>query len=158
MSENSDQVTARIDKAQADVADQLRRADTKAATLLPLFGGFLAGVVALTTRSLPVAAEAVLWLAAAPMAFSVLLLLSAVRPRISKGARYGFAHFAGYVERPSELLEQFENETSPTVLAVDVCRLSVIAQAKYANVRRAVDLLMAGLLLLGVALTVTAVM
>ena len=86
MSESSDQVVARIDKAQADVADQLRRADTKAATLLPLFGGFLAGVVALTTRSLPTAAEVVLWLAAAPMALSVLLLLSAVRPRISKGA------------------------------------------------------------------------
>lgn len=158
MSETSDQVVARIDKAQADVADQLRRADTKAATLLPLFGGFLAGVVALTTRNLPTAAEAVLWLAAAPMAFSVLLLLSAVRPRIGKNARYGFTHFASYVERPSELLEQFESETSPTVLAVDVCRLSVIAQAKYANVRRAVDLLMVGLLLLGVALTVTAVM
>lgn len=158
MSETSDQVVARIDKAQADVADQLRRADTKAATLLPLFGGFLAGAVALTTRSLPTAAEAVLWLAAAPMAFSVLLLLSAVRPRISKGVRYGFVHFASYVERPSELLEQFESETSATTLAVDVCRLSVIARAKYANVRRAVDLLMVGLLLLGVALTVTAVM
>jgi hypothetical protein len=157
MTSYDDQVVARIDSAQADVADQLRRADTKAATLLPLFGGFLAGVVALTTRSLPAVAEVFLWLAAAPMACSVLLLLSAVRPRISKRVRYGFAHFASYVERPSDLLEQFQNEPPAVARAVDVCHLSVIAQAKYAGVRRAVDLLYVGLLLLGVALVVTAV-
>lgn len=50
----SDQVLARVEQAQADVADQLRRADAEAGALLPLFGGFLAGAVALTTRALPV--------------------------------------------------------------------------------------------------------
>lgn len=156
MSGYSEHVLARVDQALADVADQLRRADTKAASMLPLFGGFLAGVVALTTRDLPVVAEVIMWLAAAPMMVSVLLLLSAVRPRNSKGARHGFAHFARYVERPSELLEQFESEAPATALAVDVCRLSLIVRAKYADVRRAIDLLMVGLVLLGVALVVTA--
>lgn len=158
MAEYSDQVLARIGQAQADVADQLRRADTKAASLLPLFSGFLAGVVALTTRGLPTLAEVILWLSAVPMAVSVVLLLSAVRPRFSKGARYGFPHFASYVARPSELLDQLESETPATAMAVDVCRLSVIAQAKYVDVRRAVDLLLVGLLLLGIALVVTAVL
>ncbi|RAS58890.1 hypothetical protein C8D87_11760 [Lentzea atacamensis] len=154
----SEQVLARVEQAQADVADQLRRADTKVALLLPLFGGFLAGVVALTTRGLPVVAEVLVWLAALPMFLSVLLLLSAVRPRFRVGDRYGFPHFAGFVERPSELLEQFDAEMPATAVAVDVCRLSVIVRAKYTAVRRAVDLLMAGLLLVGVALVVLAVL
>ncbi|MDX8055750.1 DUF5706 domain-containing protein [Lentzea sp. BCCO 10_0798] len=158
MSEHSDKVVARVEQAHTDVADQLRRADTKAASMLPLFGGFLAGVVALARGGLPPVAQALLWLAAIPMMVSVLLLLSAVRPRSVEGARFGFARFAGLVERPSELLEQFEAEESATAQAVDVCRLSVIVRAKYADVRRAIDLLMVGVLLFGVAMAVTAVL
>lgn len=158
MSDYSPQTRARVEQAQTDVADQLRRADTKAAALLPLFGGFLAGVVALTTRGLPVLAEALLWLAVAPMLVSVLLLLWAVRPRLGKGDGYGFVRFARAVSRPSQLLEEFEGEASVTALAVEVCRASVTVAAKYACVRRAVDLLVAGVLLTGVALVVTAVL
>ncbi|WP_329793568.1 Pycsar system effector family protein [Lentzea sp. DG1S-22] len=156
MSEHSDKVVARVEQAQTDVADQLRRADQKAASMLPLFGGFLAGVVALARGDVPPVAQAFLWLAAVPMMASVLLLLSAVRPRRVKGVEFGFVRFAGLVERPSELLEQFESEESATALAVDVCRASVIVRAKYTDVRIAIDLLMVGVLLFGVAVAVTA--
>ncbi|WP_235921568.1 Pycsar system effector family protein [Lentzea tibetensis] len=157
MTPPGEHVMTRIDQAQTDVADQLRRADAKAASLLPLFGGFLAGVVALTTRSMPAVVEVLLWLSALPMTASVLLLLSAVRPRISKHGRFGFALFAEFADRPSDLLTALAEETSIVAQAVVVCRSSVIVQLKYGRVRRAVDLLICGLLVLVVALVVTAV-
>ena len=61
MAEVGAHVVKRVEQAQAEVADQMRQTTTKAAALLPVFGGFLAGVVALTTRSLPVVAEVLLW-------------------------------------------------------------------------------------------------
>ncbi len=151
------EVTAALDQAQADVNDQLRRADTKAASLLPLFSGFLAGVVALSTRPMPTAAVVLLWLAAAPIALAVLVLLHAVRPRFGDSDPFGFPRLARFTGRPSELLDTLTTDTSPTAQAVELSGLAAIVRTKYQRVRLAVDLLALGLLLLAVSLTVVAV-
>jgi hypothetical protein len=150
-------VGAVIEQAQADVNDQLRRADTKAAGLLPLFSGFLAGVVALSTRPMPVAAVVLLWLSAAPIAVAVLVLLHAVRPRFHDGDPFGFQRLVRFTGRPSELLTVLAQDTSATRQAVELSGLAAIVRAKYRRVRLAVDLLAVGLLLLAVSLAVTAV-
>jgi hypothetical protein len=153
----SPDAAARIEQAFTDVTDQLRRADTKAASLLPLFGGFLAGVVALSTRSMPVVSVVLLWLSAMPMVLAVLLLLNAVRPRFDDNAAFGFPRLVRFTGRPSELLSELAEESPLTAQAVEVSTLANIVRAKYRRVRTAVDLLVLGLLTLAVSLTVMAV-
>ncbi|WP_158844991.1 Pycsar system effector family protein [Saccharothrix deserti] len=157
MAEVAERVAKRVESAQSEVADQMRRADTKAATLLPLFGGFLAGVVALTTRPLPWAAELLLWVATAPALVSVVVLLTVVRPWLSKDDGYGFGYLAGFAEKPSDLLGEFDRQTGVTAQAVDVVRLSVRVKTKYRRVRAAVDALVCSAVLLAAALAVVAV-
>jgi hypothetical protein len=151
-------VAAQIDQAQIDVNDQLRRADTKAGSLLPLFSGFLAGVVALGTRPMPTVAVILLWLAAVPMALAVLVLLHAVRPRFGDSDPFGFPRLVRFTGRPSELLSALADQESLTSQAVELSTLAAIVRAKYRRVRLAVDLLGMGLLLLSVSLTLTALL
>jgi hypothetical protein len=66
--------------ARHQVRDELRRADSKATTLLSLVGATLAGIIALTGRSLPPVATLALWTSALPIGLSVLLLLAAIHP------------------------------------------------------------------------------
>lgn len=157
MAEVSEHVVKRVEQAQAEVADQMRRADTKAAALLPLFGGFLAGVVALTTRHLPVMAEVLLWLATALALVSVVVLLTVIRPWLNKGDRYSFGFLSGFADKPSDLLAELDRQTGVTVQAVDTVRLSVRVKTKYRRVRAAVDSLVCSSVLLAAALAVVAV-
>ncbi|WP_158853166.1 Pycsar system effector family protein [Saccharothrix deserti] len=153
----SGEVAVRVELAHADVAAQIVRADAKAGMLLPLFGGVLAGLVALTTRSLPLVAEVFLWLAAAPALVAVLLLLSVVRPRFGRRDDYGFPFLARFAERPSEVLAALADQPGEMARAVDAVRLAVLARTKYRRVRSAVDALVVSLLLVAVALTLAAV-
>ena len=151
------EVTARIDLEQTDVNDQLRRADAKAASLLPMFSGFLAGVVALSTRPMPTAAVVLLWLSAVPIALAVLALLNVVRPRFSDRDSFGFPRLVTFTGRPSELLDTLTEDASPTVQAVALSGCAAIVRTKYRRVRLAVDLLTIGLVLLAMSLAVAAV-
>ncbi|MFD9734314.1 Pycsar system effector family protein [Umezawaea sp. NPDC059074] len=139
------EITAVIDQAAADVNVQLARADTKASTLLPLFGAFLAGVVALSTRPMPTAAVVLLWVAAVLMLGAVLVLLLAVRPRFGNADPFGFPRLARFVDRPGEVLNVLVEDTTPLRQAKELCGLAVIVRAKYVRVRLAVDLIVAGL-------------
>src|SRR4051794_19262186 len=76
-------VPQHVQQAHDHARDELRKADTKVTTLLSLVGAALAGVVALTTRQVSVPATVALWTAATPIFASVLVLLSALRPRLS---------------------------------------------------------------------------
>ncbi|WP_433267263.1 Pycsar system effector family protein [Actinosynnema sp. CS-041913] len=152
------EVGVRVELAHADAAAQIVRADTKAAGLLPLFGGALAGVVALATRPLPSAAGLVLWGAAVPALVAVLLLLLVLRPRFGPGDDFGFSFLARFADEPAGLLDTLAGQPAGAeVQAADAVRLAVIAATKFRRVRGAVDCLLLSLLLVAAALAVTAV-
>lgn len=131
--------------------DELRRADSKAQTLLSVVGLAFAGVTALAAKSMSVPATVALYAAAVPILVSVLLLLSAIRPRLGTGDPVAGTWLYAAKYGPASLLESVAAPT-PITLATDVHALATIAQAKYHRVRRAVTLLVIGLGFLAVAL------
>lgn len=147
-------VPGRMAVTHEQVRDEVKRADTKATTLLSLVGATLAGVIALTGRSLPHAAAVALWAAAAPIAASVLVLLAAIRPRFSRNPALGTWLYATLVG-PSTLVESYQDSDDALATAQDVCEVARIARVKYRFIARAVDLLYAGLAVLAVALVLT---
>ncbi|HEY3482555.1 MAG TPA: hypothetical protein VGL02_27000, partial [Streptomyces sp.] len=76
------EIPRHIKDAHEQARDELRRADTKAQILLSLVGAALAGVIALTTRTVSVPTAVALWVAAVPIFAAVLMLLSALRARL----------------------------------------------------------------------------
>lgn len=146
-----DALTARLDTGLTQVQDELRRADTKATALLGLFGGALAGALALTRTEPSPAAAVLLYLAAAPIATAVVQLLLALRPRI--GVTTGFTRWALMVNDPTALLTDLSLPTrnATRVAALRLTDLSALAVTKYRLIRRAVHLLLAGLALLALA-------
>lgn len=140
------------------VRDEVKRADTKATTLLSLVGLALAGVVALAGRPLPVAAQVTLWVSAVPILAATLLLLSAIRPRLGNGDPVPGSWLFAAKYDPSTLLASYaEGEQSAVVAAHDVCALAVIARTKYLRVRAAVTLLVLALVVLVAALVLSVV-
>ncbi|MFK0243545.1 hypothetical protein ACIQUM_02520 [Amycolatopsis azurea] len=121
-----DEALPQVQRAHEHVRDDLRKADTKAQALLSVVAAVLAGVVALTTRSVSPVAMVALWAAAVPVFGAVLVLLSALRPRLS----------------------QFP--TPGTWL--DVVLIGGVAVRKYQRISRAVGLLFVGICVLAVAL------
>jgi hypothetical protein len=141
--------------AREQVADELRRADTKATTLLSLVGAAMAGVIALANRGMTGAGAVLLWASLVPIFASVVLLLVAIRPRLTRHPAPGSWLYAARVG-PATLLDTYGDGDSIST-ADDVCTLARIAQAKYRRVSVAVVLLLTGLATLVVALLVTAV-
>ena len=144
------QVPAHIRDAHDQARDELRRADTKAQILLSLVGAALAGVIALTTRAVSIPTAAALWLAAVPIFAAVLMLLSALRPRLPKDPIPG-TWLDAAVNGPAVLLDA-EGVESAARVADDAARLGRIALCKYRRTATAVRLLKAGLCLAPVAL------
>ena len=145
--------------ARDQVRDELRRADTKATTLLSLVGVALAGVGVLVTKAPPVAASVTLWVALAPILWAVLLLLSAIRPRLGGGNPVAGSWLFAATHGPESLLASYGDgeQASATVTAADVCALALIARTKYRRVRSAVDLVAVGVCLLVAALVLSVV-
>jgi hypothetical protein len=139
-----------LQQAHEQARDELRRADTKATTLLSLVGAALAGVVALTTRQVSVAALVALWLAFAPIFGSVMVLLSAIRPRLSQFPTPGTWLDAVH-NGPAALLEA-SSHAAMQVLAADTSSLGGLAVSKYRRIVAAVQLLAIGLSTLAVAM------
>jgi hypothetical protein len=146
-----------LQAAHNQVRDELTRADTKATTLLSLVGAALAGVIALTSRDVTSLANVLLWLTTVPIGASVLLLLSAIHPRLNAEPAPGTWLYAATVG-PATLIESYrDGEDAQMIAAHDVCVLSTIARTKYRCIQAAVYLLVTGLCVLAVALIVTAV-
>ncbi|QWF80450.1 Pycsar system effector family protein [Amycolatopsis sp. CA-230715] len=143
----------RVTFAHEQAQDELRRADTKATTLLGLVGVGFAGVIALTSRAVSVPAAVAFWFAAVPVLAAVLFLLGAIRPRIGQYPPPGTWLHATY-HGPAALLEA----NSPAVaeaLADHVCVLGRVAVEKYARIRRSVSLLFVGVGVLAVGLALS---
>lgn len=150
---DTDPVAERITAGKTTVLTELQRGDAKAAHLLGFFGAVLAGVVALTRTGVSSAGLALLYLAAAPTAAAVVLLLWTLRPNLSGSGHAGFTRWARFTAKPADLVtdldraERHDLEDSAYHLAV----LSELAVAKYRRIATAV-----GLLLLGLAVTALA--
>ncbi|MEV7091807.1 Pycsar system effector family protein [Amycolatopsis sp. NPDC051045] len=144
----------RVHMAHEQARAELAKADTKVTTLLGLVGLAFSGVVAFTTRQTSVPATVALWVAAAPIFASVLVLLSAVRPRLTQFPTPGTWLDAAY-NGPAALLEAGSVPVS-TTLAVDTALLGGIAVRKYRQISAAMGLLVVGLALLAAALLLAA--
>jgi hypothetical protein len=138
------------------VQDALRRADTKATTLLSLVGAAMAGVIALGNRDVSGAGAALMWLSLAPI-FASVVLLTAIRPRLNRHPIRGTWLYAAQVG-PATLLETYgETDVDAVSTATHVCTLARIARGKYRRIAVAVALLLAGLVVLMVSLLAMAV-
>jgi hypothetical protein len=113
------------------VRDELRRADSKATTLLSLVGIAAAGIVALATSKLTLVAAVALGTAALPFIVAVLVLLSTIRPRLGrnagKDATPGTWLYAVH-NGPAALLGG--SERTPQTLAADVVLLGRLVVRK----------------------------
>lgn len=141
-------VSEHVKTAHEQVRDELRRADTKATTLLSLIGAVLAGVVALSTRTMPLSALIILGIAAVPIATAVVTLLTAVRARLESAAPGSWLWAA---EHGADALTNL-NSANIDATAVHVTAMARIARAKYRRINRAITLLTIGLAVLAVAL------
>jgi len=140
--------------ARDQVRDELRRADSKATTLLSLVGAALAGVIALTGRNLPPVATVALWTSAVPIGLSVLLLIAAIRPNLRGAAPGSWLHAMN--TDPAELLRYYASAHAVDVVD-DVRSLGYIACRKFVRIRLAVSLLTLGLVILAAALVASVV-
>jgi hypothetical protein len=136
------------------VRDELRKADSKALGLLALFGAAMAGVVALTRTEMSTAAAVLLHLAALPIGAALVALLLTVRPNLT--GTNGFLRWAAYHYEPTAVVTDLDTQppATPTALATELVHISVLAVAKYRRIRLAVHLLLAGLVLLALAVLV----
>lgn len=153
MVDGSEALAGMVD-AGMDSQDALRRADSKAATLLQLVGAALAGVVALVASKPSDAAVVLLWLALVPILVSVLLLLATILPRLNRDPVPGSWLHAAQVG-PGTLLDSYRHG-NPTSAAMHVCVVARMARRKYQYLQVAVLLLVVGMLLLVAALAVIA--
>lgn len=150
-------IPAGLTAARDQVRDELRRADAKATTLLSLVGAALAGIIALAGRPLPTPASVALWISAAPILASVLLLLAAIRPRLTdQPTRGSWLHAAQ--TGPASLLKTYTHtEESALASAHDLCDLAAIAHAKYRRIQAAMTAFVIGLGVLTAALVLSVV-
>jgi hypothetical protein len=150
---NSDRHTADL-RAEADAARaELTRADGKAAALIGWAGtAFAILAAALSVASLPPLATGAVTLGAALLAAAVAVLMVVIRPAIPpRGQGTGFVRHAE-ATNADELLASLASTVPATRVADDVILLSALARTKYTRLRTAVDLLLAALLVLAVAL------
>lgn len=141
---------------------QLTRVDGKASALLTLAtalaGGALTVVAVLAAvlaagHAVPAAAAVLAWAAAAALTAAVGTLLLVVRPAVASGA--GFPAWAGL--SLEQLLDHLTAGDTGNP-ATEVLFLSRLAVTKYRLVRRAVDLMTAGLALAAAGAVTAAVL
>jgi hypothetical protein len=108
----------------------------------------------LTGRTLPPVATIALWSSAVPIGLSVLLLLAAIRPNLN-GAAPG-SWLSSLTSEPYELVKYFRT-AHPVDVVYDVQSLARIACRKFIRIRRAVNLLVLGLVVLAAALVTSMV-
>lgn len=147
------QLTTRVTDAKAGVLTELQRGDTKATSLLGLFGAVLAGVIALMRSGVSTAAVVLLFLAAIPTAAAVVLLLWVLRPNLNGGnARSGFLRWAAFLRDPAALADDFDRPRRAHDEAQHLAVLSVLAITKYQRIAVAIYCLLTGLALTTLAL------
>ncbi|GAA2330702.1 Pycsar system effector family protein [Streptomyces cuspidosporus] len=137
---------ANLAAAHAEVKAEIARTDNKTGLLLAFIGALLAGVWTVAHDvHLPVAAYVVGGLGVALLVASAAVLLRAVRPNLGGANPTGFPLWATLTA------EEIQAERAEDRRAKDIANLSRVAVAKFANLRRAVDLTCAAGALLIVA-------
>ncbi|MFD5784806.1 Pycsar system effector family protein [Streptomyces sp. NPDC126933] len=132
--------------AHAEVKAEIARTDNKTALLLAFTGALLAGVWTVAKDvPLPAAAYVVGGTGVALLVAAAAVLLRAVRPNLGGTRPAGFPRWATLTA------EEIRTELDEDKRAQDIAKLSRIAMAKFANLRRAVDLTCAAGVLLIVA-------
>ncbi|MGK5450512.1 Pycsar system effector family protein [Streptomyces radiopugnans] len=133
-----------LDRAVAGLENQLARCDTKASLLLALTGALLAGALsAAPDLHPPTGARIAGALGLAALAAATVLLLRAVRPHTDDSDRASWPHWAHLT--PDQIRHQLTaDDRRPDQIRV----LSALAARKCTRIRRAVDCILTGLMLL----------
>jgi hypothetical protein len=140
-----------LDAARADVKAEIARTDAKVSLLLAFVGALLAGVWTVASGRRLAAAAAVFGGAGVVLLVAVAgVLLWAVRPNLGGDRPVGFPRWA----RLSA--EEIRGDLAGDDRAEHIAALSRIAVAKYAHLRRAVDLTCVAGVLLALAAMVVA--
>ncbi|MGW2465007.1 Pycsar system effector family protein [Streptomyces sp. NPDC001761] len=134
-----------LDAARASVANEIGRTDGKSSLLLAFNGAVLAGLASVADKDLPVFTKVFSSLAALALGAAAVLLLLVVRPRLHGRDRASFPYWARLDEE--EIRACMDGDTRAARVRV----LSVLAVAKFTQLRRAVDLSLAALALLALA-------
>jgi hypothetical protein len=133
--------------AHAEVKAEIARTDSKASLLLAFVGALLAGVWTVATGIDLPAAALVVGGGGVVLVAAAAVLLRAVRPNLGGARPVGFPRWATLTA------EEVRAELGTDRRAQHIAELSRIAVAKFARLRRAVDLVCAaGALLLLAAL------
>lgn len=134
-----------LDTACATVAGEIARTDGKASLLLAFNGAILAGLASLAGKDLPMLTRVFGALAVLALGAAGVLLLLVVRPRLGGHDRASFPYWARLTEAEIQVCMDADAR------AARVRVLSGIAVAKFTQLRRAVDLTLLALVLLGLA-------
>ncbi|SEB31870.1 hypothetical protein SAMN04490357_0219 [Streptomyces misionensis] len=134
-----------LDTACASVASEIGRTDGKASLLLAFNGAVLAGLASVADKDLPPATKVFGSLAVLALGAAAVLLLLVVRPRMRGDDKASFPYWARLDE--DEIRACMDGDTRAARVRV----LSVLAVAKFTQLRRAVDLSLAALALLALA-------
>jgi hypothetical protein len=131
-----------LDASLATVAGEIARTDGKASLLLAFNGAALAGLASVVDRRLPIVTQACGAAAVLALAAAAVLLLLVVRPRLRGDDRASFPYWARLDDTAIRACMQGDTR------AARIRVLSRIAVSKFRQLRRAVDLSLAALVLL----------
>ncbi|QDN94803.1 integral membrane plasmid transfer protein (plasmid) [Streptomyces sp. RLB1-9] len=131
-----------LDASLATVAGEIARTDGKASLLLAFNGAALAGLASVVDRRLPIVTQACGAAAVLALAAAAVLLLLVVRPRLRGDDRASFPYWARLDDNAIRACMQGDTR------AARIRVLSRIAVSKFRQLRRAVDLSLAALVLL----------
>ncbi|MGW2331661.1 Pycsar system effector family protein [Streptomyces sp. NPDC001700] len=137
-----------LDAACASVTNEIGRTDSKASLLLAFDGAVLAGLASVADKNLPLFTQAVGGLVVLALAAAAVLLLLVVRPCLNVRGRPAPGTFPQWAQlEDNELQEAMAQDTR----RARVKGLSVLAVCKYQRLARAVDVILAAVALLAVA-------
>ncbi|MFF4732885.1 Pycsar system effector family protein [Streptomyces mirabilis] len=131
-----------LDASLATVAGEIARTDGKASLLLAFNGAALAGLASVADCRLPIVTQACGAAAVLALAAAAVLLLLVVRPRLRGDDRASFPYWARLDDTAIRACMQGDTR------AARIRVLSRIAVSKFRQLRRAVDLSLAALVLL----------
>ncbi|MFJ4980377.1 Pycsar system effector family protein [Streptomyces coeruleorubidus] len=134
-----------LDDACASVAHEVSRTDGKSSLLLAFNGAVLAGLASVADKDLPLPTKVFGTAAVLSLGAAAVLLLLVVRPRLSGADRASFPYWAQLDEDAIRDCMQGDSR------AASIRVLSILAVAKFTQLRRAIDLSLIALALLALA-------
>ncbi|GAA0464205.1 Pycsar system effector family protein [Streptomyces sp. NPDC046215] len=152
MTTTDPRLDARLAEADATARKEIERSEPKSGALLSAFSIPLAVLVATVPgRHLPPAVALLATVGAVGLAVAVKAVLFAIRPHITGAPRGTYLYWATLdPATPQDLIDDLLEERR----AEDIIRLAKLARAKHRRTRLAIDITVAAILALDVALLV----